>query len=64
MDDREVVLYPSWIARLRGRLWIDMIAKTTSAKMDIKKMVPVVVIVGREVESDGDERGDIGNCVG
>ena len=33
-----------------------MITKTTSAKMDIKKMAPVIVIVGREVESDGDER--------
>ena len=41
-----------------------MIVKTTSAEMDIKKMAPVVVTVGCEIESDGDERGDVGDCVG
>jgi hypothetical protein len=49
---------------MRRRGWVDMVAKTTSAKMDVEEMAPVVVVVSGEIKQDRNKGRDIGNCIG
>jgi hypothetical protein len=51
LDNRQIVLDSTWIARQHQRQ-IDMVLKATSAKVNMKEVVPMVVVVEGEIKAD------------
>jgi hypothetical protein len=48
----------------RERIGGNMGGKIASPKMNIEEVAPMIIVVGSEIEGDGDERTDISNGVG
>jgi hypothetical protein len=57
LDNRQIVLDSTWIARLQHQRQIDMVLKATLAEVNMKEVVPMVVIVEGEIKAGWDERG-------
>jgi hypothetical protein len=49
---------------VRRRGWVDTVAKTASANMDVEDMAPMVVVVSVEIKRDRNKWRDISNCIG
>ena len=63
LDDREVILDPLriiWASKTGGG---HVRAKIAATEVKIKEMPPMIVVVGSEIENDGDEGANISNGV-
>jgi hypothetical protein len=64
LDDGEIVGDPAWVGGLGNRGCLNVVTETATTKVDVEEVAPMIVVVGTEVEDDGDKRGDIGDCIG
>ena len=64
LDDGEVILDPLGIMRLRHGGGVDVGAKIAAPEVNFEEVAPMVVVVGVEIEGDGDIRTNIRDCIG
>lgn len=49
MDDGEVILDLARVGQPRGSGWIDVMAETAAAEVDMEEVAPMVEVVGGKV---------------
>ena len=64
LDDGKVILDPLGIMGLRHGGGVDVGAKIAAPEVNFEEVAPMVIVVGGEIEGNGDIGSKIGDCIG